>query len=59
MIALVTDIRRSRSSGALPWGASQADQDALYWEAEDVVSSAQAEVFERLKPAKPEGGNGG
>lgn len=54
-MALVTDIRRSRSSGALPWGPSQADQDALYWEAEEAVTSAQAEVADRLTK---EPGNG-
>ena len=56
-MTLLTDIRRSKS-GALPWGTAQGDQDAIFWEAEDFVSSTLVEVAERLKKVKTEGADG-
>lgn len=57
MLTLTTDIRRFRDTGALPWGPAQADQDAYFWDAVDVVAAAQREVAEHLKKA-PGAGNG-
>lgn len=50
MLTLLTDIRRFKSSGALPWGAAQGDQDALFWDAVDVVESAHAEILAHANP---------
>ena len=54
MLSLLTDIRRFKSSGALPWGPAQGDQDALFWDAVDVVDGAHAEIV----ALRPEGGRG-
>lgn len=41
---ILESIRRFKTSGALPWGPSQADQDAFFWESLDVVEATLAEL---------------
>lgn len=56
-MALLTDIRRFRKTGALPCGPSQVEQDAVFLDALDVVDGALAEIA-KAKAAEKDGGGG-
>lgn len=43
-MGLYVDVERFRSSTVLPFGASAGDQDALFWQARDVVDAAMSEL---------------
>lgn len=48
-MALFADIRRFRSTGILPFAGGTSDQDAVFWEAREVVEAALVDAHELVK----------